>query len=94
MPSRCASFIVTPPRRSVWSPLGLAFLCGHCTVGGAVAVLAGLGVFPVGSVLGVPLSFLVPVALLTSLFAWWVWSGRERPGDAPSCTVPSADGDR
>jgi hypothetical protein len=62
-------------RRSIWTPLGLALLCGHCALGGLVALLGLLGVATVPVVLGVSLNWIWPPVALLGLFGWLVWGG-------------------
>lgn len=63
--------------RRLWSPLGMALLCGHCALG---AVAAGLGALGVASftLFGVDVNYLWPPVAILGGFALWLWSGREK----------------
>lgn len=50
--------------------------CAHCTVTGALAVLA-LATASLPTVMGVPLEWAIPPFFIFGLFALWLWSGRE-----------------
>ena len=74
------------PRRSRWTPLGLALLCAHCSLSGLAAAFALFG--GAGAVvLGIDLNYVWPPVLVLGLFAWWLWSGRSRD-DAEACAIP------
>jgi hypothetical protein len=72
-------------RRPRWTPFGLALLCGHCALSGALAVigLAGAGAAPL--LFGVNVNYVWPHVLLLGLFGFLLWGGRARPDDA--CAV-------
>ena len=74
------------PRRSRWTPLGLALLCAHCSLSGAAAAFALFGGAS-AVVLGVDLNYVWPPVLIVGLFAWWLWSGRAK-GEADACAAP------
>ena len=73
-------------RRSRWTPVGLALLCGHCALTGLVAVLgvAGAGAAPL--LFGVDVNYVWPPFFILGAFAWWLWSGRERED---ACALPA-----
>lgn len=75
-------------RRSRWTPIGLALLCGHCALTGLLALvgLAGVGAAPV--LLGVDVNYVWPPFFILGAFGLWLWSGRERKDDA--CALPDA----
>lgn len=64
----------------LWSPLGLALLCGHCALGvvGALLGAAGLASW---TVLGVGWNWVWPPVAILGGFGLWLWSGR-RAADA------------
>lgn len=62
----------------VWSPLGMAALCGHCALG-AIASLAGaMGLLAVPTIMGVSLNWIWPPVAILGGFALYLWSGREK----------------
>lgn len=64
-------------KRSFWSPLGLALLCGHCALGGLVALLGLFGLATVPTLFGVSLNWIWPPVALLGAFALLLWGGRE-----------------
>lgn len=72
-------------RRSAWTPLGLALLCGHCGLSGLAVLLTAFGVVSVPTVLGVDLNWIWPPVVILGGFALYLWTGRraaEREGAA------------
>lgn len=73
-------------RSRLWTPLGMALLCGHCALGVLGAVLALTGVAS-WSLFGVDWNWVWPPVAILGGFALWLWSGR-RAADAEACDVP------
>lgn len=64
-------------RRSAWSPLGLALLCAHCSLGVLVALLGAAGLLSTPILFGVNVHYIWPPVAILGAFALWLWSGRE-----------------
>lgn len=74
------------PRGRWTSPLALALLCGHCALGGLLALLSLLGLATAPVVFGVDMDYVWPPVLILGGFGLYLWSGRERE----SCEMPAS----
>ncbi|HWH08899.1 MAG TPA: hypothetical protein VNX21_06845 [Candidatus Thermoplasmatota archaeon] len=68
-------------RSRLWTPLGMALLCGHCALGvvGAVLALTGAASW---TLLGLDWNWVWPPVAIVGGFALWLWSGRRDGAEA------------
>lgn len=70
----------------LWSPLGLALLCGHCALGAVLTTASAVGLVGAPILFGVNVNYVWPPVAILGGFGLWLWSGRARPDEA--CAKP------